>query len=256
MLLLFGVHPIKGITNEALADMLTWKKFPTDINAALRTRRYDLRQELYRLVPEMQGQGDPLPGDEYTGEKVIALDPALVASDVHEFTLLLDIARKLEPVAAVDAYEAAIGLYGGDLLDSPAVPKYRWLYDEHPQVALTFRADFQARHKEARLRLANLLASGPESGLARAEELYSGLCAENLDDERFWIGLLRVHERTGSLVGLEGVVRQYRKAQLELGTADVADIERVPLPHNLERIVNEIRSRIGGAVVPPQAADE
>jgi hypothetical protein len=246
LLLVFSVHPIKGITNEALAEMLTWKKFPSDINAGLRTRRYDLRQELYRLVPELEGQGDPLPGDEYQGEKVIALDPSLVASDVHEFTLLLEIARKLEPAAAIEAYEAAIGLYGGDLLDSPAVPKYRWLYDEHPQVALTFRADYQAKHKEARLRLAELLVNGPEDGLGRAEELYSGLCAENLDDQRFWIGLFRIHERTGSSVGLEGVVRHYRKAQLELGTTDVTDIDRVPLPLSLERIVNDIRSRIGG----------
>ncbi|HEX9371783.1 MAG TPA: hypothetical protein VF897_12295, partial [Roseiflexaceae bacterium] len=112
LLLLFGVHPIKGITNEALAEMLTWKKFPSDINAGLRTRRYDLRQELYRLVPELEG--DPLPGDEYQGEKVIALNPALVASDVHEFDLLLEIARKLDPPAAIETYEAALSLYGGD----------------------------------------------------------------------------------------------------------------------------------------------
>jgi hypothetical protein len=255
MLLLFGVHPIKGITNEALADMLTWKKFPTDINAALRTRRFDLRQELYRLVPELEGQGDPLPGDEYQGEKVIALDPSLIASDVHEFTLLLELARKLEPEAAIEAYEAAIGLYGGDLLDSSSVPKYRWLYDEHPQVALTFRADYQARHKEARLRLAELLASGPEAGLARAEDLYSGLCAENLDDERFWIGRLHVHERTGNSVGLDGVLRQYRKAQLELGTTDATDIDRVPLPLNLQRIVNDIRLRIGSPRGPAAGGD-
>ena len=244
LLLLFGVHPIKGITNEALAEMLTWKKFPSDINAGLRTRRYDLRQELYRLVPELEG--DPLPGTEYQGEKVIALNPALVASDVHEFDLLLVIARKLEPPAAIETYEAALSVYGGDLLDSSAVPKYRWLYDVHPQVALTFRADYQAKYKEARLRLAELLANGPEAGLTRAEELYSGLCAENLDDERVWIALFRIHERTGSSVGLDGIVRRYRDAQIELGTTDVIDSDKVPLPANLERIVNDIRSRIGG----------
>jgi len=43
------------------------------------------------------------------------------------------------------------------------------------------------RHRRAgkRLRLADLLANGPETGLARAEELYSGPCAEDLEDERW-----------------------------------------------------------------------
>jgi hypothetical protein len=130
------------------------------------------------------------------------------------------------------------------------VPKYRWMYDVEPQVALTFRADYQARHKEARLRLAELLAKGQERGLARAEELYSGLCAEDLDNEHLWIALFRIHERTRSSVGLEGAVRRYRNAQIELGATDVADIDKVPLPANLERIVNDIRRRIGGREAP------
>jgi hypothetical protein len=120
--LLFGVLPIKGITNETLAEMLTWKKFPADINAALRTRRFDLRQELYRLVPELKGQGDRLPGDEYQGEKVIALDASLVASDVHEFTLLLasncvTASRLWAPVRA-----GSVASGGTRQLISPATP--------------------------------------------------------------------------------------------------------------------------------------
>src|SRR5262249_27499119 len=161
-----------------------------------------------------------LPGDEYQGEKIIALDPSLVASDVHEFDLLLDIAKKAEPSAAVEAYEAALALYRGDLLEAAAVPKYRWMYEVEPQAALTFRADYQALYKDARLRLAELLATGPEHGLVRAEDLFSGLCAEDLDNERLWIGLFRVHERTGSAAGLEAAVRRYRHAQIELGSTD------------------------------------
>jgi hypothetical protein len=78
------------------------------------------------------------------------------------------------------------------------------MYDADPQVALTLRSDFRRRHREARLRLAQLLADGPEAGLARAEELYVGLCAESPEDERLWTALFRIHERTGSALGLEG----------------------------------------------------
>jgi hypothetical protein len=60
-------------------------------------------------VPELVG--DPLPGDETQCEKVVALDTSLVSSDVHEFDLLLETAKKLEPAAAIEAYEAALGLY-------------------------------------------------------------------------------------------------------------------------------------------------
>ena len=35
----------------------------------------------------------------------------------------------------------------------------------------------------------------PAAGLARAEELYYGLCAENTEDERLWTALFRIHER-------------------------------------------------------------
>src|SRR3989449_4983051 len=52
------------------------------------------------------------------------------------------------------------------------------------------------RSKDARLKLAGLLADGPESGLARAEELYSGLCGEDLENERLWTALFHIHERT------------------------------------------------------------
>jgi hypothetical protein len=242
LLLLFGVHPITGIKNETLADIL-FKDPPADIAAALRKERYDLRKELRRLVPELAG--DPLPGNEYQGEKVVAMDMAIVSSDVHEFTALLESARKLEPAAAIEAYEAALGLYRGDLLDNPAVLNYRWMYDEDPQVALTFRSDYRLRYEEARLRLAELLANGPEAGLARAEELYLSLCGEHPDDERLWIALFRIHERTGSALGLKSAVRRLRGALAELGTDEPADIDSVPLPRNLDRLVQQIRQSIG-----------
>ena len=252
LLLLLAVHPVTGIQSEKLVDML-WDKLPADVARALRKERFDLRSELRRQVPELSS-ADPVPGNQIHGQKVVWLDTALVASDVHEFTELLRLARTLEPAAAIVAYEATLALYHGDLLDSSDVPNYRWMYDVEPQVGLTLRSDFRRRHNEARLRLAELLAVGPESGLGRAEELYSGLCAEDLDDERLWIALFRIHERTGSSLGLEGAVRRYRGAQIELGTTEVADIDRVPLPPNLDRLVQQIRQRIGSGAVQPQTA--
>jgi hypothetical protein len=70
------------------------------------------------------------------------------------------LAEKLDPAGTIEAYEAALALYQGDLLDSSDMPNYRWTYNEIPQVALTLRSDFRRRHKEARLRLAELLARG------------------------------------------------------------------------------------------------
>jgi hypothetical protein len=248
LLLLLAVHPVAGIQAESLLDML-WDRLPADPGSAVRGERFDLRAELQQLVPEI-GSADPVPAKQFHGEKVVALDSKIVASDVHEFVELLRLARKLEPAAAIAANEAALALYQGDMLDSSAVPNYRWMYDVPPRVALGLRSDFRGYHKEARLRLADLLAAGPEEGLARAEELYSGLCAEDLDNEHLWIALFRIHERTGNTPGLAGVVRRYRNAQIERGTTQVTDIDKVPLPANLDRVVKDIQSRIGSGSTP------
>jgi hypothetical protein len=84
---------------------------------------------------------------------------------------------------------------------------YRWMYDAEPQVALGLRSDFRRRYRDARLRLAELLARGPEAGLARAEELYRGLCAEDPEDERLWMVLFHIHERTGSTLSAQEFLR-------------------------------------------------
>jgi hypothetical protein len=118
------------------------------------------------------------------------------------------------------------------------------MYDADPEIALGRRAELRALHKEARVKLAALLAHGPEFGLARAEELYSGLCGEDFDNENLWAALFRIYEGMGSSLSLEGAVRRLRNAQVELGTTDITDIDRVPLPPNLERLVNDIRSGI------------
>ena len=71
------------------------------------------------------------------GERVVILNPDLVSSDVHEFLELLKCARTLDGIQAIEAYEAALELYDGDLLDAADMPNYRWMYD-NAQIALPY----------------------------------------------------------------------------------------------------------------------
>jgi len=241
LLLLLGIHPITGIQSEAVVDAL-FDEEPTDGRRALRQRCFRLRRALRREVPDLKG--DPLPADASHGERVVSLDSTLVSSDVHEFLELLECARRLPREAAIEAYGAALALYKGDLLDSSDMASYRWMYDEGPQVSLTLCSDYRRREREARLHLAGLLAEGEMADLARAAELYTSLCAEDPEDERLWTALFGVHERAGSSLGLESAVRRLRAALAELMPEDL-DIETVPLPPNLEQLVQQIRGRIG-----------
>ena len=210
------------MTSESVADML-WDehRMPPDPPASVRKERSRLRKTLQRLVPD--APSDPLPGNPYKGEKIVVLDPAVVASDIHEFVELLNVARGLGRTDAIEAYEAALALYRGDLLDASDMRKYRWMYDADPQIALDRRAELRALHRDARLKLAGLLAECPESGLARAEQLYTELCGEELDNEHLWTALFRIYERTENSLGLESAVRRFRDAQVELSTSDVND---------------------------------
>lgn len=247
LLLLLGIHPITGIQSEAVVDAL-FNEEPTDARRALRQRCFRLRRALRRQVPDLRG--DPLPADASHGERVVSLDSTLVSSDVHEFLELLECARRLPREAAIQAYGAALDLYRGDLLDSSDMASYRWMYDEGPQVSLTLCSDYRRLERAARLNLAGLLAEGEMAELARAADLYTSLCAEDPEDERLWTALFRVHERAGSSLGLESAVRRLRAALAELMPED-QDIETVPLPPNLEQLVQQIRGRIGNGA--PQA---
>jgi len=82
-----------------------------------------------------------------------------VSSDVHEFLELLKCARTLDGQRATQAYEAALALYTGELLDAADMPNYRWM-DDDAQVALMLRSDYRRLARKARLHLADLLAAG------------------------------------------------------------------------------------------------
>ena len=247
LLLLLAAHPISGMRNDAVADML-WEEELSDPSAALRKRRYRLRDELRRAVPELQG--DPFPRDMSHGERLVTMNPDVISSDVHEFLELLKAARTLDCADAIRAYEAALELYGGDLLDTLDMPNYRWMSDS-AQIELTLRSDYQRLQPEARLHLADLLASAEEADLARAAELYTSLCAEEPEDERLWVGLFRAYERAGSLLGLQSAERRLRQALVELQPSSGLEPDSVEIPPKLDRLLVEIRARLTGGTQPP-----
>ena len=166
------------------------------------------------------------------------LNASVIESDVHGFLKLVQDAKSLPPESACAAYEAALDLYDGDLLERPDVPPFRWL-DEGPRL-VDLRVKHAAIAHQARSRLADLLAAGPEDGLARAEELYIGLAQDDPLDRRLWEALARLHERRNDLLGLEASMRRLRSALVELGEGD--DPERVIVPPALERVFTEVRS--------------
>ena len=111
--------------------------------------------------------------------------------------------------------------------------------DEGPRL-VDLRVKYAALERQARRRLADLLAAGPEAGLARAEELYIGLAEDDPLDHRLWEALARLHERRNDLLGLEASMRRLRSALVELGEGD--DPERVIVPPALERVFTEVRT--------------
>jgi nucleoid-associated protein YgaU/DNA-binding SARP family transcriptional activator len=246
LLILLAVHRLSGVQSETLVDMLWGEETPKDPARALRQRRWRGREELRRLVPDLDGEPMPTDASRNTSQ-VYQLNPAVVCSDVHLFLELTHRAKSLAGADAVQAYEEALALYRGDLLDGSDVPTYSWLYDDDG-VALTLRSDYRRLHHDARLHLADILAAGPVDGLARAADLYIQLCAEDPEDERLWTALFRVHERAGDVLGLDSSVRRLRAALCELSSGN-ADPDRVVIPPNLERVLTEIRSHLAGVGV-------
>jgi len=78
--------------------------------------------------------------------------------------------------------------------------------------------------------------------LGRAAELYTGLCAEEPNDERLWISLFRVHERAGELLGLHAAEQKLRAYLVELGAEEPeSGLNEVSLPPRLEAPVRSWR---------------
>jgi hypothetical protein len=96
--------------------------------------------------------------------------------------------------------------------------------------------------RQARRRLADLLANGSNDGLARAEELYVGLVGDDPLDHRLWEALARLHGQRNDLLGLEATIRRLRTALVELGEDDSPD--RVTVPPALARVFTEVRASL------------
>jgi len=142
LLLLLAVHPISGIQSELLADML-WNEPKEDPDTALRKPRFKLRRQLHRLVPEVTA--DPVPGSATKGEKVVALDKAVVSSDAHEFT-----EQELKDLVAF--YKSTLGQKL--LLSEPKAIQMsmgymnQWAQAFADQVSGEFRAEMRKRGKQ------------------------------------------------------------------------------------------------------------
>jgi two-component SAPR family response regulator len=239
LLVFLGVQDPSGVRAEVLGDSI-WEEDDDEARAdRLKKRRYRLRLALKRLVPTLEG--DPLARIDKQ-HPVYRLNPAVIESDVHRFLKLVEEARWLTPGDAVAAYEEALDLYRGDLLDRPDVRPYRWL-DEGPRI-VDLRVKYARMQQQTRRRVADLLADGNDQQMARAEELYIGLAEEDPLDHRLWEALARLHGRRMDLLGLEATARRLRSALVELAEGD--DPDRVPMPPTLERVFAEVRASLLG----------
>jgi hypothetical protein len=173
----------------------------------------------------------------------VVLAPAVVASDVHRFVELLRLAPTASREEAIAAYEAALGLYAGDLLDAADVPPWWWLYDG-PEVAHARREKYRQQQQGARRQLADLYATGGcDAELRRAQELYIGLAGELAEDEQLWEALFRTHGRRGDRLGLDASVRRLRSALAELGE-DGDGPDAIAIPAGLARLIDQLRAQL------------
>jgi hypothetical protein len=101
--------------------MLWGDETPRDPARTLRQRRWRAREELRRLAPDLDGEPMPTDASRNTSQ-VYSLNPAVVCSDVHLFLELTQRAKSLTGTEAINAYEEAVALYRGDLLDASDVP--------------------------------------------------------------------------------------------------------------------------------------
>jgi len=239
LLVFLGVQDPSGARPSVVSDSL-WDEDEDEEMRSDRVRklRYRMGRALKRLIPELDG--DPVaPLDKQ--HPVYRLNLAVIETDVHRFLKLLREAESLGPEDAAAAYEEALELYRGDMLDRPDVPSYRWI-DDGPRL-VDLRVKYARMQQQARRRLADLLTkAGTGDGLARAEELYIGLAGDDPLDHRLWEALARLHGRRNDLLGLEATVRRLRSALAELGEGE--DVDRVPVPPTLERVFAEVRASL------------
>jgi two-component SAPR family response regulator len=140
---------------------------------------------------------------------VCRLDTRVVWSDAHEFVRLCRQARHATADGAIDAYERALELYRGDLLDGHGARFYDWVHDRGDG-AVSLREQFRNEYEAAsrRLALLHLEHGRPE----RAAELLRGLLRAEPTLEEIVRDLYRCYRKTGDLNGLIREDRQLRQA--------------------------------------------
>jgi hypothetical protein len=122
LLVFLGVQDPSGVRAELLADSLWSDEDDEEARSdRLRKRRYGLRLALKKFAPSLEGNALASIDKK---NPVYCANPSVIESDVHRFLKLLQEAKSLPPESACEAYEAALELYAGGLLERP--PAYSW----------------------------------------------------------------------------------------------------------------------------------
>ena len=207
-----------------------------------------LRTALTRLRALLAGQVPNLSGDVVRAERngIRRLDTSLVASDVHQFVLLLRTATKLPPDEAKAALIEARKLYSGDLLSGRSAGFYEWV-EERDGSGVTLREHYREEFYRATQRLARLYYQEEQAALA--VPLYKELLKAEPTLEDVVRELYRCYQYLGDLTSLIREDRHLRQALRE-AYADPDDPVSDPQDYQPEpetvALFSEIRRELEG----------
>lgn len=196
LLALLGSAGGRGMTRDKLIGYL-WPE------SAAEQARHALEQLLYSMRRQ-------LPPGTVVGTDPMRLDPAILSTDVAEFT---------DQLAAGDL-QGAVRLYRGPFLDGfflNDAPEFeRWAERERERLA--------AEHARALRRLAE--QAGAQGHVTAEIPIWRALAAANPLDQRAATDLVRALIATGDLVGASRVARDYTAlVRSELPGEPVPDLE-------------------------------
>jgi nucleoid-associated protein YgaU/DNA-binding SARP family transcriptional activator len=217
ILAFLAAQPDGAASTEALCTAI-WPDVDPDhaATARLSPALSRLRRDLHSQVPGLSG---PIVVRGRNG--YCALDPGGVTSDAQRFVRLCERARRLPPDEAIGAYEAALGLYRGDLLARQA---YEWV-ERRERDGLTPLERYQRLYHTATCELADLHRR--QGDVARAVPLYRQVLADDPTAEDVARTLFRCYGQLGDRPAL---LREYQRLRqlLRRALADPDDAESDP----------------------------
>lgn len=168
-----------------------------------------LRTALSRLRLALSVEGPRLNSEIVHSDRhgVYSLDTSAVSSDVHRFVALCEVAKRLPPAEAKEAYQEAHTLYQGDLLEERP---YAWVDERDDAGGLTLREQYREMHRRAINALADLYLADGEA--AAAAPLYKELLLAEPTLENVARQLFRCLALVGDRSGLVREERHLREA--------------------------------------------